>query len=122
MVYADMETWLHDFADERVVRVWKYKKSFTPLEQEKKYIDQSPYEEDVAKYCWLEEVVELDNGRVMFGFKDAEACAMRAYGELDCEPAIEYMLDGEFSMEYHEGDLQRMLGELGYLNSEEEGE
>lgn len=118
--YTDMETWMLDFADERVFRVWKYKKMFTPLEQDKKYFDQSTFENDVCKFMWLDEVVELPNGRIMFGFKDASTCAMHDHGEFDFEPPIEYMLDGEFAMEYHDGDLKRVYEELGYDDFEED--
>ena len=39
---GDIWTWLQD-TEVRVLRYWVYKRVFTPLEQEKKYVDQSEY-------------------------------------------------------------------------------
>ena len=122
MQFTDLETWMLDNADMRIFRVWKYKKVFTPLEQDRKYIDQSPYEEDVAKLVWLEEVIEFDNGRIMFGFKNAETAALYEIGESSVPASIEYMMDGEFSMEYWGNDKKRLFEELGLLDDEDTNE
>lgn len=120
MINTDMETWMHDFCDERIFRVWRYKKMFIPLEQDRKYIDQSIYENDECKYMWIEEVVEIPNGRILFGFKDVESALMRDHGDISFEPPIEYMLDGEFTMECYEHDLSKLSKELGYYDEEED--
>lgn len=114
MQFTDLETWMLDNADERIFRVWKYKKVFTPLEQDKKYFDQSMYENDTAEYMWLEEVIEFGNGRIMFGFKDAYTAAEYDAGEIDFEPPVEYMMDGEFAMTYYPGDLKKLSEEMGW--------
>lgn len=115
--WTDLDTWMHDNSDERIFRVWRYKKVFTPLEQEKKYIDQSCYESDIAQFMWLDEVIEMGGGRFMFGFRDAEWAMQYAHGELDTPAPIEYFMDGEFVMQYFPSDFQRLLDELGYANN-----
>lgn len=120
--WTDLDTWMCDNADERLFRVWKYKKVFTPYEMDKKFVDESPYEDDVCMYAWLDEVVEFENKRIMFGFRDATSAAMFEYGELEFEPNIVYMMDGEFSMEYYPGDLARLMEELGYADDDDDDE
>lgn len=120
MQFTDLETWMLDNADMRIFRVWKYKKVFTPLEQEKKYCDQGVYENETADFMWLEEVVELDNGRVMFGFKDAYLAAEYDHGDIDFTPPIVYMMDGEFAMEHYPDDIKRVMEELGYSEDVDE--
>ena len=122
--WTDLDTWMLDNSDERIFRVWKYKKVFTPLEQDKKYIDQSMFEDERAKFCWLDEVIEMGGRRFMFGFRHAELALMHAHGDLNSPAPIIYMMDGEFTMEYYENDLKKLLEELGYDDDDggEEGE
>lgn len=112
--WTDLDTWMHDNSDERIFRVWKYKRVFTPYEQDKKFIDESVYEDEECMYAWLDEVVEFGNGRVMFGFRDAVSCAMRENDDLSFEPQVIYMMDGEFTMEWYPSDLGKLKDELGY--------
>lgn len=75
-VITDMETWLLDF-DERIFRFVVYKKLFTPYEQDKKFMDESQFEDTHFRFAFIEEAVELGNGEWLFGFReiiDGEVC------------------------------------------------
>lgn len=124
--WTDLDTWMCDNANERVFRVWRYKKIFTPREMDAKYVDQSPYEDDTAQLMWLDEVIELGGGRFMFGFRDAEWAAQYDNGDISSPAPIEYFMDGEFVMQYFEDDYKRLLDDLGYgddadVENDEEG-
>ena len=54
---GDIWTWLQD-TEVRVLRYWVYKRVFTPLEQEKKYVDQSEYEDTYCKKGIIRECVQ----------------------------------------------------------------
>ena len=41
---TDFETFLHDFADDKIFRIYKYKRMYTPFEQDKKYSDETVFE------------------------------------------------------------------------------
>lgn len=66
---GDFWTFLRDTSD-RIFRYWVYKRVFTPLEQEKKYIDQSEYEDTCAHTGIIRECAELPNGDFLLGFSD----------------------------------------------------
>ena len=66
---TDFETWLHDYGD-RVYRYWVYKRMFTPLEQEQKYVDQCCYEYETCSYGVVKEAIELPDGDILLGFID----------------------------------------------------
>ena len=75
-VITDMETWLLDF-DERIFRFVVYKKLFTPYEQDKKFMDESQFEDTHFRFAFIEEAVELGNGEWLLGFLeiiDGEIC------------------------------------------------
>ena len=43
----------------KVVRMWKYKRMFTPLEQEKKYVDQSEFIDDTCDEVFIIGIFEV---------------------------------------------------------------
>lgn len=120
--WTDLDTWMHDNADERIFRLWKYKKVFTPAEVAAKYSDESVYEDDICTYVWIEEVIEFENGKILFGFKDATQAMMYEHGETTYKPPIEYMFDGEFSLAYYPDDYEKLENELGYADYDEKDE
>lgn len=65
--YGDMHTFVSDNAD-KVFRYWVYKRMFTPLEVEKKYVDQSEFEDTTASFGIIRYLVELPNGDFLIGF------------------------------------------------------
>ena len=70
-IITDFETWLLDESDTRIFRYLIYKKIYTPHEQDKKYIDESEYENGghytLAK---IEEAIDLNNGNWMLGMRE----------------------------------------------------
>lgn len=83
-VITDMETWLLDF-DERIFRFVVYKKLFTPYEQDKKFMDESQFEDTHFRFAFIEEAVELGNGEWLLGFReiiDGEICSNIDYYKL----------------------------------------
>lgn len=68
---TDMETWLID-NDSRIYRFLVYRRMFTPKEQEEKYSDEIPFENDgIYQYGIIEEAVELGHGEWLLGIREA---------------------------------------------------
>ena len=96
----------------KVVRMWKYKRMFTPLEQEKKYIDQSEFVDDMCdkvfitgifevfgkvliRYCPIE-FAEFDENGKLIGCK---------YNEFDCLDDIHIAVSENDTERLKKGDL-----------------
>lgn len=72
--YGDFETWLHDVAEEKIFKVQKVRKIWTPEELENKYADEEEYE-IVKANATLVEIIplggELNNAQdYLLGFRD----------------------------------------------------
>lgn len=83
-VITDVETWLLD-NDDRIFRYLVYKKLFTPYEQDKKFRDESQFEDTHFHFAFIEEAIDLGNGEWMFGFReiiDGEICDNVDYHKL----------------------------------------
>ena len=87
---GDIWTWLQD-TEVRVLRYWVYKRVFTPLEQEKKYVDQSEYEDSYCKKGIIRECVQLPDGDLLIGFQNY----------------IEYYKLSEIRLAYNPEDMAR---------------
>ena len=68
---TDFETWVHDY-EGRVYRYWVYKRMFTPLEVEKKYTDETYYEDNECEFGMIYEAIELPDGDILIGFIDPD--------------------------------------------------
>lgn len=66
--YGDFLTFVLDNSDQ-VFRYWVFKRMFTPLECERKYFDQSQFEDSTASLGIIKECIELSNGDVILGFE-----------------------------------------------------
>lgn len=53
---------------DRLYRCWVYKHIFTPDELEKKYIDQTVYEDSHCRMGVIREVIPLPDGDLLIGF------------------------------------------------------
>lgn len=77
-----------DFAEankDTMFRFLVYRRMFTPEEQEKKFIDQSFFEDIYFAHGKIEEVLPLGNGDWLIGFRmwvDDEECHERSYFRL----------------------------------------
>ena len=65
-VYASLTDYLVKNG-ERIIRFWIFKRKFTPLEMEKKYIDQGCFEETSARCGIIREVIVLPDNDVLLG-------------------------------------------------------
>lgn len=84
MCCTDMETWFLDNSD-RIYRFVVYKKLFTPYEQDKKFSDESQFEDTHYRFGFIEEVIELGQGEWLLGFReviDGEVCSYISYFKL----------------------------------------
>jgi hypothetical protein len=79
-----METWFLDNSD-RIYRFVVYKKLFTPYEQDKKFYDESQFEDTHYRFGFIEEAIELGHGEWLLGFReviDGEVCSYISYFKL----------------------------------------
>lgn len=90
--------------EERIFRFWVYRRLFTPLEQEKKYMDQSQYEETHAHFGIVREVIPLPDGDVLLGF----AQLYDDFADLSNEESqsLEYYRLSEIRLAYYLNDVR----------------
>lgn len=67
-MYTDLETWLHDDADEVLFNVYVKKHIYTPYEQEQKFSDESTEELELQN-VHIVKAVELPDKDVLLGFQ-----------------------------------------------------
>lgn len=68
---TDFETFLHDFADNRIFRIYKYKRIYTPYEQEQKYSDETVFENGAyPTYVYIKNAIELPNGDILLRMEE----------------------------------------------------
>lgn len=48
-----------DFTHNKVVRLWKYKRMFTPYEQDRKFVDQSEYVDDTCEKVFILAIYDI---------------------------------------------------------------
>lgn len=62
----DLETFIHDIGTETIFRLYKYRKLFTPFEQDKKYTDETVFENGgYPEYVRIVNAIELPDGDVL---------------------------------------------------------
>ena len=94
--WGDIHTWLSDVGEERVFRMWVFKKMFTPYEQDEKFSDESVYVDDVCKYVMIKELIELPDGDLLIGFQDTD----------DDNLYLEYYKLSEIRLDYCQSDKE----------------
>ena len=99
--WGDIHTWLSDVGEDRVFRLWVFKKMFTPYEQDEKFSDESVYEDDVCKYVMIKELIELPDGDLLIGFQDADSDNLY----------LEYFKLSEIRLDYRPEDKERLEDE-----------
>lgn len=67
MKIYDLSEWAHSLKNV-VIRYLVYKKMFTPYEEEKKYMDESVYEDSYHTGC-IREIIILPDNDVMLGIQ-----------------------------------------------------
>ena len=62
---TDMDTFIAD-SQGKIFRIYKYKRVYTPYEQEQKYSDESEYENGgYAEFVFIKQAIELPDGDVL---------------------------------------------------------
>ena len=101
-----------DTVSGKVVRMWKYKRMFTPLEQEKKYADQSEFVDDMCEYVFITGIFEVF-GKVLIRYCPIEFAEFDEnhkfvgckYNEFDCLNDIHIAISERDAERLKEGDL-----------------
>ena len=96
--WGDIHTWLSDVGEERVFRMWVFKKMFTPYEQDEKFSDESVYVDDTCKCVMIKEMIELPDGDLLIGFQDADSDNLY----------LEYYKLSEIRLDYYPSDKERL--------------
>lgn len=96
--WGDIHTWLSDVGEERVFRMWVFKKMFTPYEQDEKFSDESVYIDDTCKFVMIKEIIELPDGDLLIGFQDTDS---------DIE-YLEYLKLSEIRLDYNPNDINNI--------------
>ena len=70
---TDLETFIQD-NDGKIFRYLKYKKVWTPYELDKKYSDESEYEDGgYFNFCYIRQAIELPDGDVLLKVEDTHS-------------------------------------------------
>ena len=96
--WGDIHTWLSDVGEERVFRMWVFKRMFTPYEQDKKFSDESVYVDDECKFVMIKELIELPDGDLLIGFQDTDSDNLY----------LEYYKLSEIRLDYFQSDKERL--------------
>lgn len=92
---------------DRLFRFWVYKRLFTPLEQEKKYIYECVYEDTHAHTGIIREAIVLPDNDLLLGFY-IPCCD--TVDEEDEYKHIDYYKLSEIRMEYRPVDMEEFYG------------
>ena len=99
--WGDIHTWLSDVGEERVFRMWVFKKMFTPYEQDEKFSDESVYVDDTCNLVMIKELIELPDGDLLIGFQDTDSDNLY----------LEYYKLSEIRLDYCQSDKERLEDE-----------
>ena len=105
-VYGSFFEFLEKNKD-RLFRFWVYKRIFTPLEQEQKYMDQGEFEDYHAHTGIIKEAIILPDNDLLLGFyiiSDTTA------DEIDEYRHLQYYKLSEIRMEYRPVDMEEFYG------------
>lgn len=92
---------------DRIFRFWVYKRIFTPLEMEQKYIDQGEFEECRAKLGIIREIIILPDDDLLLGFYIPST---ETADEEDEYRHLDYYKLSEIRMEYRPADMEEFYG------------
>ena len=101
-VYSSFFEFLEKNKD-RVFRYWVYKRLFTPLEREKKYIDQGEYVDSHADLGIIREAIILPDNDILLGFYRATEAI---YQDTDEYRLLSYYKLSEIRLDYHPVDME----------------
>lgn len=105
-VYGDFFSFLERNKD-RIFRFWVYKRLFTPLEQEQKYIDQGEFEDYHAQTGVIKEAIILPDNDLLLAFYIISDTSVE---EVDEHRHLQYYKLSEIRMEYRPVDMEEYYG------------
>lgn len=91
----------------KVVRMWKYKRMFTPYEQEKKWSDQSEFIDDTCDYVFITGIFEVF-GKVLIRYCPLELADFDDDGNLVGCKYNEYDYLDDIHIAVSERDAERL--------------
>ena len=91
----------------KVVRMWKYKRMFTPLEQEKKWPDQSEFIDDTCDFVFITGIFEVF-GKVLIKSCPVDLADFDEDGNLVCCKYGEYDYLDDIHIAVSERDTERL--------------
>ena len=96
MTYNSFGDYLKSLPPDTIFRLWKYKRMFTPYEQDEKFIDESQYVNDECDYIRILDVITLPDGDLLLA-------TIYAYGD---GKYISYYKLSEISLGKNEKDME----------------
>lgn len=78
VIMTDMQTFILDNSD-TLFRYLVYKKMFTPFEIDRKYRDESLFDDQSYSYGYIVECIELPNQEILLGIKDEDDIVVSYY-------------------------------------------
>lgn len=105
-MYSSFQEFLAKNCD-RIFRFWVYKRIFTPLEMEKKYMDQGEYEDSHCHSGIIREAIVLPDNDILLGFY---IMGNDTVDEEDPYQHLEYYKLSEIRMNYSPVDMEDYYG------------
>ena len=99
--YGDFETFLYDNS-ERLFRYLVYKRSYTPYEIDRKYVDQSEFEYDHYRFGFIRECINLAGGEYLLGIHEI----IGIEDEDEDDGTLEYYKLSELRLSYDPRDVE----------------
>lgn len=106
VMYKSFQNFLEKNRD-RIFRFWVYRRMFTPLEIERKYMDQEVYEDTYSHTGIIREAIILPDNDVLLGFY---ILCDDTIDEEDPYRHMEYFKLSEIRMDYHPVDMEDYYG------------
>lgn len=97
-IYNNFADWADKYSHQ-ILRMWKYKKVWTPWEQENCDELVSEYVQDTCDYIVIREIVTFPNGEIMIGYEPNEGEEVT-----DEFNAIYYVMLKDVELAWYEGD------------------
>lgn len=80
-------------------RYWIYKRMFTPIELDKKYMDESVYEDSTCSIGYITQCIPLPDGDFMLGFLNKDF-----HDDPSCGNVVQFCKLSEIRLELYEWD------------------
>ena len=97
--------------ENRIFRFWVFKKFYTPYELERKFSDESLYEDTMAKHGFIREAIVLPDNDILLGFAEL----FESVDDLNEEyRSLSYYKLSEIRMSFYPIDADEFGEEVSY--------